>query len=536
MKKRMLALLMVLGMTASLLAGCGNSENAGGGTPPTDGADAGDTGDTGDADEAGDDEDFDDEEMAEIVVALMCFAPMDESATDPVEEAINELTEANINVHVDIQWYDASTYGEQVPRMIQAAEKLDLMMYTPVPSASYAGFMNAGQLADITSLLDEYGPTIKATLGDYLDAVSMNGAIYGVPNSGAKASAQQIFMREDILEQVGMLEAAQNASTWADVEEIYKAVAEQTDLAPVVNSDAEGTTLYPRPFMDPGESFADAFMYDNLGDGFNLIYADPATNEVKCYYLSDEYKEMIERVCNWYKEGLIYKDAMTAQDYADTLVKSEVGFSTVRQSEVGSKESSEAMTGFPITLVKITDGIISTSSCTKFGFAVPVTAKEDAAAIKFLNYMYESSEIENLLTWGVEGRDWTLNADGMATYPDGVTAETVAYHTADFLYGDQFLVTPWEGGATDIRDQQKAENAACEISPFMGFSVDPTNLQNELSQCSMIATQYHPALDSGSSTDWEGDLAKFQEELKASGIDKILEEYQAQLDAWLATQ
>ena len=45
----------------------------------------------------------------------------------------------------------------------------------------------------------------------------------------------------------------------------------------------------------------------------------------------------------------------------------------------------------------------------------------------------------NTLTWGIEGRDWVMGDDGYATYPDGVTSETVSYHEGDFLYGNHFI-------------------------------------------------------------------------------------------------
>lgn len=529
-KKRMLALLMALGLTMTAITACGNSEGSNGG----DNQNASDNGAESTSNVDADDDDADDEEAAEITVALMCFAPMDSSQTDAVEEAVNALTEKDINVHVDIEWYDATTYGTQIPMMIQANEKLDLLMFTPVPGASYTNYMSANQLMDISEILEEEGPTILATNGDLLKGTSKDGGIYGVTNYGAKAATQAMLMRKDVLDDLGLTEKAESAASWTDIEDILKEVVANTDLAGVVNSDGEGTVLYPRPYFNGGDSFTDSAFYDNLGDGYNLISIDSETDTVQCYYLTDNFKEMAERVDTWYQEGLIYKDAATAQDFGDTLLKNEVGFSKVVSTEIGSKESVEAATGMAFVSVPIADAQVSTGSCTKFGFAVPVTATEPEAAVKFLNYLYESKELANTLTWGVEGRDWTLNADGQATYPEGVTADTVLYHTGDFLYGNQFNVTPWEGSALDIREQQQAAMDATKVSKYMGFTVDSSKVDTQVTACYNVAQQYHPALDAGSTGNWESTVDEFQNKLIAAGIEDVVAEYQAQLDAWLA--
>lgn len=521
-KKRMLALLMALGLTMTAMTGCGNSEEAAGDAEVSSEA----AGDTAEA--------VEEEEMAEITVALMTLAPVDETATEAVEAKVNEMTEADINVHVDLQWYDAVTYGTQVPMMIQADEKLDLMNYTPVPGASYASFMNAKQLMDISEYLDEYGASITATVGDLLSGTSKEGGVYGVVNYGAKAATQTILMRKDVLDDLGLTEKAENAATFTEVEEILKEVVANTDLAGVVNSDGEGTTLYPRPYYNGGDAFADSTYFDNLGDGYNLISVDPETNTVECYYLTDEYEAMAERIDTWYQEGLVYKDAATAQDFGDTLLKNQVGFSKVVMAEIGSKESVEAATGYEYVAVEIADAQICTNSCTKFGFSVPVTSDEPEAAVKFLNYLYESTELANTLAWGVEGRDYVINEEGLATYPEGVTAETVLYHTGDFLYGNQFNVAPWEGSDPAIREQQQAAMDKAEVSKYMGFTVDNTDVETIVTACYNVAQQYHPALDAGSTGDWAGTVEEFQNKLIAAGIEDLVAAYQAQLDEWLA--
>ena len=304
----------------------------------------------------------------------------------------------------------------------------------------------------------------------------------------------------------------------------------------VINCDAMGTVLNPAGFDNGADAFADDTSVDLLGDGYGLVVADPETDKVNCRFFTDEFKQMTERASKWYEEGLIYKDAATAQDYGDTLLKSEVGVAKVSQQESGPLETMKSTTGHDFIAIRVTDMMITTSSITKFGYCVPVTAKQPEAAIKFLNLLYTSSDVMNTLTYGREGQEWTIGDDGYATYPDGVTGDTVAYHQGDFLYGNQFLVTPWEDAVT-TREEQKAATEATERSKYFGFQIDNTGLENTLTACYNVEQQYAAALNSGSTgKDWETSLEEFQSALKQAGIDDLVAAYQEQLDAWLAQQ
>ena len=68
-----------------------------------------------------------------------------------------------------------------------------------------------------------------------------------------------------------------------------------------------------------------------------------------------------------------------------------------------------------------------------------------------------------------------------------------------------------------------------------GFSFDATQVANEITACTNVVNKYHKALVCGA-LDPETTLPQFNSELKDAGIDAIIEEKQAQLDAWLAEQ
>ena len=475
------------------------------------------------------------EDYDEINVSWLVTSPMTPEITDPIVEAINEIAEEEAGVHVNITFYDPGTYATQVPMEIQANGKLDLIMYTPIPGSGFQSFYRQGQLMDITDYLEEDGQGVLEALGDLVNGTtSPDGRIYGVASNRVLGSSLYIIMKTDVLEELGLLEKAENMTTWTEFEEILKEVTDKTDLAGIGNSDVAGSTLAVSPFFTGSDSFAENHGYDTLGDT-NYLIASNSEGHVESYFGSDEYAKEVERAQKWYDEGLVYKDAAFSQEYNIHLIKAGTCFSTLSAAELGGEEISEAICGFPLTYVKVADSVCGTDATYKFGFAVPVCATDPEAAVRFLNLLYTNSDIENMLAWGLEGRDW-VEKDGEAVYPEGVNADNCLYHMGDYLNGNQFITIPWEGSGADFREVQQAYQDELVYSPYMGFAADTDEVTNEATACFQIIEQYRKQLASGSSGDWEGTLAEMNEKLQVNGIDKIVDTYQTQLDAWIAEQ
>lgn len=529
--KKLVSAMLMAAMTVTLLAGCGgNSEdvgNAGGGTNTEQG------GDENKGSEA--DAPANDGEVTEIVVALMSFAPVDSSVQDRIESKVNEYMSQAIGVTADFQWYDATTYMTQVPMMIQSKEQLDVIMFTPIPAAGYSAFMSQGQLMDISAYIDEYGPDIKAVLGeDGLAATSRGDGIYGVGANLCHFGGGAICMRKDVLEATGMLEKFENMTTWTEFEEII-AASVAAGYGGVVNSDAEGTTISPQPYISGSDKLDEAYWVDVAGDGNQQVYIDPADDTVKCYYMNEDYKASLIRAGEWYDKGLLYKDASTSEDYADTQIKNGVGVAEVKALEFGWEGSLPASSGYEMS-VKFTGAMtqIATTSYTKFGFGVPVTAQEPEAAVKFLNLLFSENDVHSTLCWGEEGVDWVLNDDGTATYPDGKSESE--YHMNDFLYGDIMTIPPFDGNA-DLRKEQSEKNAGVAHSKYIGFSIDNTSVANQVTACQGVSNEYKPMLSSGAyGAQTEAKYEEYIAALEANGINDIIAEYQRQLDEWLAQQ
>ena len=87
---------------------------------------------------------------------------------------------------------------------------------------------------------------------------------------------------------------------------------------------------------------------------------------------------------------------------------------------------------------------------------------------------------------------------------------------------------------TYYTDMMEAPKQA-KFSEAMGFVFDSAAVYDQMAACTTVVAEYRDALLYGL-VDVDSYLDKFNEELKAAGIDEIVAEEQKQFDAWLAAQ
>lgn len=473
------------------------------------------------------------EDMAEINMIYTSMGPVP-SGLKAVEDAINEITESEINTHVNLTVYEIGAYDQQIGLMMSSGEQVDLMLTLPGGSAGYTTMRAQGQLMDITKLLDEHGQPIKELLGNLLAATTMEGSVYSVPVYYDTSTSEYIVMRTNVLEDLGLLEKAQNMTSLDEYEEILEAVKNSenwSSLSPIV---AGAGIFLPVGSGCLGESdFADMTTVDYLGDTLQIVCADPTGKDttVKLFYETGEYQKMIQRAADWYNKGYIYKDAGTDPTASSELIKNNVGFSSLIPSEYGIEAHQSVECGQPVTCVKMVSYPITTGSYIKFTWGVPSTAKEPEAAVTFLTMMYTDSRIANLLAWGIEDVDYEVT-DGIAHYVEG--NENPAYHSQDYMFGNQFLVTPWDGSQADKREITMEIMKRTPESAYLGFSCDLSTVSNEIAAITTVLAQYRGQLETGMAGD--GVYEEFIKELKSAGAQKVVDCYQEQLDHWLETK
>ena len=546
------ALLLAMVLVAGSMAACGNSEGSDAGNAAQGNTEAADTSaGAGESTADGSTEAASDsnasggdaaasgtynvtwDDMEDIIVVYPSMGAIP-TGLQEVEDAINEITEAEINTHVTLNMIEVGNYDQQMNLMISSSEPVDLMITLPGGTTALSAMTSQKQLMDITDLLSEYAPEALAGVGDVIKGTQLDGGTYAFPAYRSFSSAIYINMRTDVLEDLGLVEKAENMTSFSEFEEILQAVADSEDwatLSPIVNNDATGSVLPYSTTVNYTENFADITDFDSLGGTFVGVDLSQDASEVVNLYATEAFKNNYELVKGWYDNGWVYKDAATSSDMGAELVKANVGFSYIAMTERGSESATDTSCGMPMTKVAIHEMPITTSMVTKFTWAVPNSSKAPEAAVTFLEMMFKDSRIANLMAWGIEGRDYEINADGVACYIEG--NETPAYHSADFLTANAFVVTPWDGSDPDLRDQQRDYMEASPISRYLGFACDTTDVTNEITAMTNAVSEYGPQINSGMAD--ETAFNDFLAKMEAGNVQAIIDHYQTNLDSWEAS-
>jgi len=458
------------------------------------------------------------EKPYELVVAFMYFGS-EQKDTNLIAEEVSKITKEKINATVKLMPLSVSAYTQQMNLILSGNEKLDLLF---VSAANHAPFVNRGQLVELTDLLDQYGQGVKEAVGDFLEAAKVNGKIYVVPTVREFASSYGINMRKDLVEKYNIDVNA--IKTFDDVADVLRLIKKNEP------------NVYPLVGMMPDRGILDFgyFKDDQLGDSFGVLPDYDNGFQVVNRFEQDYYVEYLNMLRQWYNEGLIQPDIATNQASRNELFQAGKAFAWFNHLKPGYEVQASLEMGTDIVTVELTPPVATTSTVMTVNWGIARNSQNPEKAMQFLNLLYTDAEIQNLLSWGIEGKHYVKNADGTIRYPDGINPDEHGYnYNLSWMWGNQLLSHIWEGNPADLWDQIKAFNDRAIKSRALGFNFDSSVVQTEFASVSNVLDQYQVGLETGA-LDPAQIHQDFVNRLKAAGIDKIIEEKQRQLDAWRA--
>ena len=509
--KKVLCIILSILMVAGMLAGCGqkaDTKPAAQGTEAAQGNAAANSG----------------EEPYEVhmMIALPATAP-DSAALERVMNAVNAITLPKLNMTLKLEVMPFSMYLEQVPLQLSSGASLDI--FTAF-SAMGPAWVNAGYLLDLTDLMAEYGKDIPGTYSspELATVCNLNGFLYGLPVHKETCQQPTMFFRTDILEKHNL--DVSNIRTLADVDALFEKVSQlEPDMWMVAaDNTAQGKTVE-----------ADFIGGSTITAGL-LLNRD--NTEVVEIVGSEEFREWCDYHYKWYTKGWINSGAASDTESYYSYIKSGQAFSFFSDygHPLSLTDQQANCSGTPLTMVQLDTPYCTTNSSAVFCYSIGAGSKDPAKAMTMLNEIMTSTELMNLLNWGVEGEDYVVNADGLLDFPEGKDASTVGYHLdAGWILPNQFKCTPWCTSDADIYDQFMDYNATAVNSPALGFRFDPDPVSDIVSAVSNVRSKYYKALIVGA-VDPAEYIPKYLEELDAAGNQELIAEIQRQLDEWLASK
>jgi putative aldouronate transport system substrate-binding protein len=169
--------------------------------------------------------------------------------------------------------------------------------------------------------------------------------------------------------------------------------------------------------------------------------------------------------------------------------------------------------------------------------AISASSENVEKALQLIELINTNDELYCLLAYGEKGIDYNWNADtGNVEY----TNDKYSFNWSEWELGQSFseTFTRFLFNSKEPGDIQKKQLKAVyeadkngNVSPIMGFVFDIEPVKTQIANCSAVTTEMVASLGCGS-VDPDQYLPIFLEKLKTAGVDDVIAEKQAQLDAW----
>jgi putative aldouronate transport system substrate-binding protein len=454
----------------------------------------------------------------DIVFAGSSSAPAD---LEEVEAAINSIVQETVDCTVNLNILEWGVYSEQQNLMLSSGEPIDIVLLAGnVPSA-----INSGQVMDISDLVEEYAPDALEEMGQYIEACYTDGALYGFPTYHEYAQGGGLVCLTSVLDELGV--DPSTITTWDDVDEL---------LAKVHEAHPEMDVLVPPETANGILKYYNAGTFDMILTDMVGIYADGSDGlTARNIYDTDEYKSMAQVAYKWNQAGYFISDPTTITDTRQTFLKAQSAFGYIGMIHPGTKTQESINAGVDVTTIPITDTSCGTSNVASIQYCVATATDSPEKTVAVMNLIYSNPDIQNLLRYGIEGKDYEVISDGVAGYPEGVDNTNVGWSNETWLTGNGSLAYAWETDPEDIWEQYREFNDSATFSPAYGFTYDSSGVKNEISAVQNVLNKYRALVESGLS-DPDETMESFLNELDAAGMQNIVEDVQVQLDAWSAEQ
>ena len=551
MKKRTICLLLAMIMVLSIvLAGCSKTAEtpAADETPAT--TEPAETTDNTETPEAP--EETAEPALEQKTIQLMITGAGKQANSDKVWAAFNEQLQQYVpNTTVEFIDVPFEEYSEKFSQVLASGEGVDLawtgwLINKPQNIAD-------GNLMPLDDLLAEYGQGIVDILGENVVEIHRNaddGKLYYLPSwQGLVGDRRGWLVVTEIAELAG--------DTWIEDTEAA--------LNKWLNNYSEGTEAFQAVLDQATKYLAAAKEAGKLGAGINTgrvfgwsMYNGTRSNpgvggsEIGIPFedntftvidgvASEHYKLYAKTMADWYKEGYIRSDIMSVDTSTLTTPKNgEITdttyvFSCDPYLTEADQEAAIADAGMDMTYLPIEENaylILGGDT----SYAIPYCADEPERAMMVLNAIYSQPDLYNTLIYGIEGEDYTKNADGTIT-----TSYVGASPTADDSYGIQRWIigsckNALINNGTDpnyYADLEALEETA-RVNPFLNFTFDRTNVEGICASILNVYYEYGPQIDNGVAGDnWEELYNNYMAARKDAGIEELVTEFQNQLNAYI---
>ncbi len=517
MAKKITAVLLALCLIVTVFAACGGNE---GGSSSQAGGSSSEASSSG-GESSGAESSEANENTGDVpTISLMVTCGTTPADTADVEAALSEITREKIGCNVELITIEIGNASQQMNLLLAGGDDTLDVFYAGI-GTSFVNVASQGQAMELDSLMEPYAEEMKKALGENVyESGRINGKLYGIGRLLDQASVPCFTIRGDIAQEFGYKNG--DKINLEKLTKLFQDVHDKYPDTPIIGPNNGSPNI--------GDS-----RVDSLGDGNKLgVLGNMGQDEtVINYYESEYYTELVSYFKQWKEMGVYMPDLLNSTEAPVDFIPTGKCFGCFAghfSAEMNGIWSTSNF-GVDCASLQIYDDTVAVTPGA-YGCINPATKNPEMAA-GLLHLLSTNADVENLLINGIEGQHYQVLDDGSATYLEGQDITSVGW-CLGYSWANQnsTLSIPFDYPA-DYFDQLLAANAAAKQSKAFGCQFDLTGVSDAVSACTNVVNQYANPLAAGSVEDFDATLKKFQEDLKAAGIDEIIAARQEQLDAFL---
>ena len=466
-------------------------------------------------------------------------------------EIFKRLTEIT-NINFEFEVSEAGTWTEQKNIALVGGEYGDIILRDDANAITdEETYGPQGVFIDLTNLIDQYAPNIKAMMDANPDVkaamTSMDGKIYGLPYVFHTATVQGHagFFSEEWMKNVGIDKVPETTDELYDMLVAFK---EQDangngDPSDEIPFTCVGLTTTIRDLLIPAFTGLPDGLSFNLDDEGKVVYA-PAT---------EEYKEFLKYANKLYSEGLLDPEfsTQTAQQWQAKVKADQCGIYSGSPTTLDPSTTAQQLSLPPLTSATNDEKVVKQPLYMYPGRAfITDKCSDPVAAIRLLDMFYATEEnaVEGFcgttLFAGYEGEHWQYTDDTKTAYEwiEPITGfgdinQTVSV-TSELPGYLNFTATPsgnplMEMKCVQVKEMQEpyynTKNAYPSNARFTAEESERGNvIENDLyTQVALMTTKFivgEVDIEAG----WEDYLAS----LEQIGLSELIEIKEAALARW----
>lgn len=525
--KRLLALLLCLLVTVSMLTGCSPQKD------PKSGPDAANTPSTANTPSAepSDGEPSTQKAGTDEYVELKMYLLGDRAADfDEVYGKINEILKEKVNATVSVDFLSWGEHDTKYSLLFSGQEDFDLI-FTATTWAHYEKTVAMGGFFPITEeFIQTYAPDIWEVVPNVAwDQARIDGSIYMVPGYNNEFGQDVIAVRGDLIKKYGI----EKITSWDELKAFYEACA------------ADG--IYASSRGGPWYQYFQAKGMGNVGGtpkaGELILHNAHDLQDTSFYYILDwdgfaDYCKQAKALAD---AGAWSSDVLNMQDDRQTglLTGKAAGMIwNLGSCRTYAKQANQEHPEWEVTIFDPASHLPKqTTPYINNGVAINVGSKHKERAMMVLNEFYTNKEINELAMLGIEGKHWEAVGDDQYKLLD--QTGYVVDNNCNWGWRNQTITRKEFIESPTALDKRYDELLAAwnanikEPHPYFGFNFDNSKVTTQVAAVEANIATYYDPLTNGLVDDVDATIAEFKNALDVAGIRDILAELETQAAAYL---